>query len=293
MKSMTGFGRAVYETETVRVIVELKSVNNRFLECGIYLPKGYACLEDKVRKQVGQYFSRGKMALNCTIQELVGREKKIMVDETLFLAYHEALDLLSQQQYGKGISLRDVMACSKDWIAVEEEDCDMEAIGEAVLEAVRQACSEMETMRFIEGEHLKSDIKARIHTMQEAVQQVEERAPYVIKAYEERLTERMEELVARFQVESDLGRILQEVAIFADKADITEEIVRLTSHFQQFLTSLESTAPVGRKLDFLVQEINREINTIGSKGNDLIITEYVVKLKNELEKVREQVQNVE
>ncbi len=293
MKSMTGFGRAVYETDMVRVTAEVKSVNNRFLECGIYLPKGYAILEDPLRKQLSRHFARGKMTLNCTIQEIGVQEKNVVVDESLFQAYQEALEQLSQKHYGKSVCLRDVMACSKDWISAEEAERDMDKIGSAVSQAVEEACREMTAMRSIEGENLKRDILSRIRFMETVVSSIESRSPEILRAYEVRLTERMEELMQRFGLESDRARLLQEIAVFADKTDITEEIVRLRSHFQQFIHAAETEEIVGRKLDFIVQEMNREINTIGSKGNDLLITESVVKLKNELEKVREQVQNAE
>lgn len=235
--------------------------------------------------------TRGRLDLFLTLEKTGDQKNLVKVDKEIGLAYYKALkELSSLCQIGEEINLAQ-LAQMPGVIMIEEEKEDLEAIWPGIEEAVIQACQELVTMRTGEGEKLALDLKNRGRDILDYVRQIEERSPLVVQEYQEKLTQRVQELLGEIQI--DESKLASEVAFFADRASITEELVRLKSHLSQMNLFLDSNDAVGRKLDFLVQEMNREINTIGSKGNDLAINRVVVEVKSELEKVREQVQNLE
>nr|WP_089612573.1 YicC/YloC family endoribonuclease [Dehalobacterium formicoaceticum] len=291
VRSMTGYGRGAGSSANQMITVEAKSVNHRYLEIVVRMPKQLLPLEERIKKLVQEKVTRGRLDLFLTLEKTGDQKNLVKVDKEIGLAYYKALkELSSLCQIGEEINLAQ-LAQMPGVIMIEEEKEDLEAIWPGIEEAVIQACQELVTMRTGEGEKLALDLKNRGRDILDYVRQIEERSPLVVQEYQEKLTQRVQELLGEIQI--DESKLASEVAFFADRASITEELVRLKSHLSQMNLFLDSNDAVGRKLDFLVQEMNREINTIGSKGNDLAINRVVVEVKSELEKVREQVQNLE
>lgn len=289
--SMTGYGRGEMESNGFRYLVEIRSVNHRFLEVVVRLPHGWMALEEGVRKQVQQVVRRGRVDVFISVEGTTPPEKKVQVDWGLVKGFLTASRELEKQL---GISARltvaDLIHKPEFWV-VEEAACDVENHREALFQAVQKACLDLKEMRNREGEHLGKDLAQRMQGFLQQVAKMKAAAPRVVEQMKQRIQTRMEELLEGRGTDPD--RLLMEVAIFADRADITEELTRLSSHAGQFLLALTQTEPVGRRLDFLLQEMNREINTIGSKANDQQIGALVVECKSELEKMKEQVQNIE
>lgn len=291
VRSMTGYGRGAGSSANQMITVEAKSVNHRYLEIVVRMPKQLLPLEERIKKLVQEKVTRGRLDLFLTLEKTGDQKNLVKVDKEIGLAYYKALkELSSLCQIGEEINLAQ-LAQMPGVIMIEEEKEDLEAMWPGIEEAVIQACQELVTMRTGEGEKLALDLKNRGRDILDYVRQIEERSPLVVQEYQEKLTQRVQELLGEIQI--DESKLASEVAFFADRASITEELVRLKSHLSQMNLFLDSNDAVGRKLDFLVQEMNREINTIGSKGNDLTINRVVVEVKSELEKVREQVQNLE
>ncbi|MEN3002761.1 YicC/YloC family endoribonuclease [Dehalobacterium formicoaceticum] len=291
VRSMTGYGRGAGSSANQMITVEAKSVNHRYLEIVVRMPKQLLPLEERIKKLVQEKVTRGRLDLFLTLEKTGDQKNLVKVDKEIGLAYYKALkELSSLCQIGEEINLAQ-LAQMPGVIMIEEEKEDLEAMWPGIEEAVIQACQELVTMRTGEGEKLALDLKNRGRDILDYVRQIEERSPLVVQEYQEKLTQRVQELLGEIQI--DESKLASEVAFFADRASITEELVRLKSHLSQMNLFLDSNDAVGRKLDFLVQEMNREINTIGSKGNDLAINRVVVEVKSELEKVREQVQNLE
>ncbi|MEI4831081.1 YicC/YloC family endoribonuclease [Bacillus sp. FJAT-53711] len=290
ISSMTGFGRAKVENDAFQITVEMKSVNHRFLEMNIRLPKQMMVFEDKIRKLIAEQVGRGRIEVSIIVEGEGLVERKLRVDWSLLEQYklimEEAKDKFQLQD---SITLQQLIAMP-EVTAIEEVENVNETFEHSLYEAVRCAASMLKTMRDGEGERLHKDLEHRLQEIHTCVHAIVPYAPSVIQKYRERLENRLKEL---HNQELEEQRLLTEIAVFADRCDIHEELVRLQSHLEQFQEALQSTEPVGRKMDFIVQEMHREINTIGSKANDLTISKYVVEMKNNLEKIREQVQNIE
>ncbi|SFL87150.1 YicC/YloC family endoribonuclease [Pelosinus propionicus] len=293
IKSMTGFGRGEFQDSEHRLIVEIKAVNHRYNEIVIRMPKNLGPLEDKIRRSVSSMLVRGRIDVFITMDEYAQKKKAVRIDKELAIAYNNALkdlgDLFS-------ISVNDnVLQIAKfpDVVKVEEVTEDVLALWPKLHQAVDMALMNLMSMRLAEGRNIQQDLTLRITDIESYITAVEKRAPQVLVEYKEKILGRMRELLATIGEEPDAGRLLQEAAIFADRTSITEELVRLKSHLTQFRAALSADDAVGRKLDFIVQEINRETNTIASKANDFNVANIVVEIKSEIEKVREQIQNIE
>ena len=291
IKSMTGYGRAQGSFSGGDITVEVKSVNNRYLDCGVKLPRGYAYLEEGVKSQVQKTISRGKVDVFITINAAGADNVKISVNEPVAKGYIDAMHRLVQE-YG----IQDDISASaisrfSDVFLVEKQEQDENEVKSAISGVVAEALDAFDAMRTREGEALKTDLLQKAEGILTLVSKVEERSPITVKAYRERLAAKMQEVLEDRQI--DEARIIQEAAIYADKVAVDEETVRLRSHVDQLQNMLSEGGVIGRKLDFLMQEMNREANTIGSKGNDVEQARNVVNIKSQLEKIREQIQNIE
>ncbi len=291
IKSMTGYGRAQGNFSGGDITVEIKSVNNRYLDCGVKLPRGYAYLEEGVKSLVQKSISRGKVDVFITINAAGADNVTISVNEPVAKGYIDAMRQLVEQ-YG----IQDDISASaisrfSDVFIVEKQEQDENEVKTAISGVVQEALTAFDSMRTREGEALKADLLGKAEGILDLVSKVEARSPITVKAYRDRLTAKMQEVLEDRQI--DEARIIQEAAIYADKVAVDEETVRLRSHVDQLKTMLSEGGVIGRKLDFLMQEMNREANTIGSKGNDVEQARNVVNIKSELEKIREQIQNIE
>lgn len=294
MRSMTGFGRYTASDGTRSVTIEMRAVNQRFLELNIRMPHGYLALEDGLRGLIKNDLHRGKVDVFVTVVELAPAAPQITVNTALVGACKDALDKINATFFpGTQTTLAQVTALTKDWFAAEPPALDAETAWPVFAEAARGALKSLVAMRDKEGANITCDLQQRAATLQSLVETIAGRKADIMERYQERLEKRILALLEKAQRVPDEDRLVQEVAIYADKVDFTEEIVRFRSHIVQLQGFLTSTGDVGRKLDFLIQEMNRETNTIGSKANDLDVTEAVLQLKNEIEKIREQVQNIE
>ena len=292
LKSMTGFGRGSYEDADFSVNIEMKTVNHRYNEVAIRLPRFLNPLEDKIRKTILKTVSRGRIDVFITADYNVSGNCTLKVDKNLAAAYHKAL-----QEVGVAIgadvaginAAAEILYLSKcpDVINVKEGFFDVESVWPKVEQAVEQAVANLVAMRETEGGNIYGDFIYRADLIAEKLAQIEERSPLVVEEYQAKLQERLTNLLADNNIKVEPERLLQEVAIFADRTSITEEIVRLKSHIKQFKTIIASDQPVGRKLDFLIQEFNREANTIASKANDYTMAQIVVEIKAEIEKLEE------
>ena len=288
--SMTGFGRGKTESGAFSVNVEIKTVNHRFSEMNIRMPRQLLKIEDKLKKILSQHIRRGRVEVYVSVDGEGIVSRKIQADWKLIEEYFVFINE-AKSKYGieGDITLQDLLNRT-ELLHIEESEAGNEEIEKLVLTATEEAVLLLKQMRIAEGDELKKDLLAITAQIETNVTDLQKFAPLVVQAFKERLTKRMQEFV---NGQLDETRILTEVAVFADKADINEEITRLRSHIQQFLQTLNEYEPIGRKLDFLVQEMNREANTIGSKANDSNIAKKVVEIKSLLEKLKEQVQNIE
>ncbi len=291
VKSMTGYGRARQTLRGRDITVEVRSVNNRYLDCTVKVPRTYIFAEDAVKSRVQKAVSRGKVDVFITIDATAADETVVAVNESLARGYYEALTKIRDMFSLEGELTAAVLAKFPDVLTVTKAEEDLESVAGDICAVLDEALEAYNAMRAVEGEKLCEDIAGRVATIETVVGKVEERSPQTVAAYREKLTARMQEVLQSTTI--DESRILTEAAIFADKIAVDEETVRLRSHIAQLRTMLKSDQPVGRKLDFLIQEVNRECNTIGSKCNDLTIAQDVVNMKAEVEKIREQVQNIE
>ena len=298
VKSMTGFGRGEYEDDTFSITVEMMAVNHRYNEVSIRLPRFMNPVEDRIRKIILKTISRGRVDVFINADYTTSDNATLKVDKKLAAAYHQALlDIAEAIGAGK-INMNEAVevmniARFEDVINVKEGFFDVESVWPKIQIAVQQAIDNMVAMREAEGNNIYGDFIYRADLIAEKLAMIEERSGMIVDEYQSRLTERINNILAEHDVTIDPERLLQEVAIFADRANVTEEIVRLKSHIKQFKIILESDKPVGRKLDFLIQEFNREANTIASKANDYTLAQIVVEIKAEIEKIREQIQNIE
>ena len=290
IKSMTGYGRARENRNGRDITVEVRSVNNRYLDCTVKLPRAYIFAEDAVKARVQKAVSRGKVDVFITMESAGSDDAVVTVNEPLARAYCKALAQLETLGAKGGVTAVE-LARFPDVVTVTKAEEDLEAIAGDICAVLDQALAAYNDMRAVEGRKLAEDVVSRAGTMEQCVGVVEERSPQTVEEYRQKLFAKMQEVLGSTNI--DEGRILQEAAIYADKVAVDEETVRLRSHIAQLRTMVESVKPVGRDMDFLVQEFNRECNTIGSKCKDLRITETVLQMKAEVEKIREQVQNVE
>ena len=291
VKSMTGYGRGEAVLNGRTITVEVRSVNNRYLDCSVKVPRLYIFAEDAIKSRVQGSISRGKVDVFVTIENVGGEQVVISVNQPVADSYYQALtDLRDRYQLRDDISVS-LMSRFQDVLLVEKSQEDVEAVAKDICTVLDAALADFTSMRQREGEKLAQDIRSRAATITELLAKVEVRSPQTVSDYRTKLENRMKEVLANTQLEE--SRILTEAAIFADKVAVDEETVRLHSHLGQLEEMLASGAPIGRKLDFLIQEFNREANTIGSKCSDLEIARHVVDIKAEIEKIREQVQNVE
>ena len=295
MYSMTGYGRAAVEREGRQLTLELKSVNHRFLDIAPRIPRSLGFLEDEMRRRIGTRVARGHVDVFATYRNLREDARTVQVDRGLFLAYRRALAQLAGEQGQEGEALADDRSLMKlaklpDVLVVTEAEEDQEALAALMDQGLDQALDMLCQMRRREGEALKADMLGQLEGLRGLVEAIRARYPQTVAQYQVRLKERMEELLSTPVEEA---RLLQEVALMADRSAISEELVRLDSHIAQMREAMDSGQPVGRKLDFIVQELNREVNTISSKSQDIPLTQAVVAAKAQIEKLREQVQNVE
>lgn len=291
IKSMTGYGRFEHVDENRKVVIDLRSVNHRYCDITVKVPRAYSYLEDKIKEYVASNISRGKVEVFLYIENYTSNDKVVTVDHVLAQNYYNVLkELKETYDLRNDVGISDLARFS-DIFVTRQQDEDKDRAWEMVLSCLAPAVDDFVSTRVREGERLKENLLERVHTIKGLVAQIQERSPQMLKEYEEKLRARIDELLGDFK--ADEGRILTEVGVMADKVCIDEELVRLNSHFEELEKILSLSEPVGRKLDFLVQEINRETNTIGSKANDFGLAKCVVEIKSEIEKLREQIQNIE
>ncbi|MGI6450377.1 MAG: YicC/YloC family endoribonuclease [Desulfitobacteriia bacterium] len=289
--SMTGFGRGEAEGLGYHISLEIKAVNHRFLEVMVRMPRTLTGWEEKIRKYIQDKVSRGRIEVFINVKETGEKKRLVKVDKDLTLSYDKSLKELAnllntayQTDIYRLVTLPEVLS-------VEEEELDTDSLWPIMEKALNAALAELLAMRRLEGQKLIRDLQQKVNYLGELRDEVAARAPLVVTEYRQKFKERLALLLSDTGI--DETRFTMEIALFADRASIEEELVRLESHLEQFRHALLSSEPIGRKLDFLIQEMNREINTIGSKANDLEISKVVVESKSELEKIREQVQNIE
>ena len=293
IKSMTGFGRCETVLNGREITVEIRSVNHRYFEFSCRTPRGYGFLDDKLKSYINSKVSRGKIDAFVSVSASEETPAEVTVNHQLVAGYIKAMQEISDTyNIPNDVS---VVALSRfsDIYTVHKAEEDEEQIIADVLSAVDVALESFIKMREAEGERMKADILSRANTILSIVEEIEERSPQTVKEYEERLLERIRQTLADNDISVDEQRVLTEVAVFADKVAVAEETVRLRSHFEQLKEFLEYEEPVGRKIDFIIQEMNREANTIGSMVQDAVLAHKVVDIKSEIEKIREQVQNIE
>ena len=291
LKSMTGYGRKEEITDGKKILCEIKSVNHRYTDYNIKVPRHYGFLEERIRNLVSGYIKRGKVDIYVSIENFSDADKEITVNLELAKSYYNALKTLSEN-----FDLRDDITATglskyPDIFVAEQKEEDEDSIFETLKKVLVPTLESFVSMREREGERIEKDLKERVLYMQTLAEKIEKRSPETVREYQDRLYEKIKEVLGDRDV--DEARLLTEVAVFADKVAVNEELVRLKSHFEEFFKIIATPEPAGRKLDFLIQEINREINTTGSKAVDLDIAKTVVELKAETEKLREQIQNIE
>lgn len=291
IKSMTGFGAGDAETADFKVHIEVKAVNQRFLETNYHMPYSMNMFENQLTKKIKEYASRGKLDINIRFQDLRDKAVTVKVDKGLVAAYGQALQEISSQLELSAPVTAAQIASYPDVLKLNEENADLEAAQPVLMQAMEQALESFVAMREAEGQNIQRDLLARIGTLENFVGELEKLAPEIVATYRQRLENLLREYLTKEDIEE--SRIIQEVALFTDKVNYTEETVRLRSHFDQFRQIITAGEPVGRKLDFLIQEMNREINTVASKANSAGAAQFVVDVKSEIEKIREQIQNIE
>ena len=291
IRSMTGFGRAEATVGGKLIAVELKSVNHRYFEFNCRTSRGYAFLEEKLKSYLSTRVSRGKIDMFVSITSVEDSDVEVVVNHSLASAYSKAFSELTDTYKIENDLTASILARIPDVLTVHKVQEDENEIYDLVLPVASEAVDKFVSMREVEGKRLADDVMSRAKTILDIVSVIEARSPETVKEYEKRLYDRISELLNSTTI--DQQRILTEAAIFADKVAVAEETVRLRSHFDQMELIMQSSEAVGRKLDFIAQEMNREANTILSKSNDLEISNRAIELKTEIEKVREQIQNIE
>lgn len=291
IKSMTGFGRGELEKGGRTWTAEVRCVNNRYLDLKMKLPRGYASLEEKIRKKVSATHQRGRVDLFLSVSGDFSDLQEVTVNLPLAGSYGDALQLLADEYGLENNVTPQLLASYPDVLVRKQQEEDLAVLWEVVEQVIDGALSSCDLMRSQEGEKLAEDLTGRLQFFEETVRSIEKNIPELLEQRQKNLQERLEKLLANVQL--DAARLAQEVAVIADKTDVTEEIVRLRCHISQFTMFLIEGSGIGRKLDFLIQEFLREVNTLASKINDAAVAHLTVDLKSELEKMREQVQNIE
>ena len=291
IKSMTGFGRCEVSNEKRKITVELKSVNHRYLDVNIRMPKKLNFFESAIRTLLKEYMQRGKVDMFISYEDYSEQTLAVKYNATIAKEY-----LTYLQQMADEFNLENDIRVSSlsrypEVLTMEEQSADEDELWSDLSQAIREACTQFVATRTTEGEHLKQDLVEKLHHMRDNVDKVEQRAPQIIAEYRSKLMEKVNELLGDTQI--DEARLSTEIVLFADKICTDEETVRLKSHITSMLNALERSEGIGRKLDFIAQEMNREANTILSKSNDLETSDIAIELKTEIEKVREQIQNIE
>lgn len=291
IKSMTGYGSAKGTVEGLNITVELKSVNNRYLDASVRLPRSFMFAEELLKSAVQRHISRGKVDVFVSVDSSDAGDMTVKVNEALLKGYLDALKhIADEHELPLDVTAYNISRFS-DVLSVEKKELDAEAISQGIVEIAEKALSDYDTMRHREGEKLREDILSRLATIDALVKRVEEESPKTVADYRARLESKMAEVLGTAGI--DENRILAEAAIYADHIAVDEETVRLRSHMSQLSAMVNGSSPIGRKMDFLIQEFNRETNTIGSKCQNSDIAHIVVDIKSEIEKIREQIQNIE
>lgn len=293
MNSMTGFGRSTRIADGLQCTIEIKSVNSRFLDLNIRSPKQVNSVEHSIRKCIQKSLHRGKVDVFVTLQDIDDREKQFLINSSLKNQIQDLLVLEGFYKSAQDVPLAAVMSISNEWIQIKDDEIQEDSLCSLITETTMEALNALVHMRTSEGVQIQKDLLERLSHMTAIIDDINAHKEDAVLAYKENLRKKMLEYVDNLDIAINEDRLLQEVAIMADKTDITEEIVRFRSHVVQLTNTLKKDEPIGRKLDFIIQEMNREVNTIGSKAMDISLTDHVVQLKCELEKVREQVQNIE
>ena len=293
MNSMTGFGRSTSIADGLQCTIEIKSVNSRFLDLNIRSPKQVNSVEHSIRKCIQKSLHRGKVDVFVTLQDIDDREKQFLINSSLKNQIQDLLVLEGFYKSAQEVPLAAVMSISNEWIQIKDDEIQEDSLCSLITETTMEALNALVHMRISEGSQIQKDLLERLSHMTAIIDDINAHKEDAVLAYKENLRKKMLEYVDNLDIAINEDRLLQEVAIMADKTDITEEIVRFRSHVVQLTNTLKKDEPIGRKLDFIIQEMNREVNTIGSKAMDISLTDHVVQLKCELEKVREQVQNIE
>lgn len=291
MQSMTGYGRSEVHDAQLTLTVEARSVNHRYLDIALRYPRLYAPLEARMKQRVSAHFTRGRIDITLVPQESPEGRRALSLDHVLAQQYYDALQRLQASLGLPGVIDVSLIASLRDVFKVEEPSEDVESAWDLIAQGLDAALQALQSMRRQEGEALGRDFHLRLQAMAQQIQAIRQRVPQVVVEYRQRLEQRVKELFDQFEI--DPNRLAQEAILFAERADITEELTRLEAHLQAFTRLLASSEAVGRKIEFLVQEMHREVNTIGSKSNDTAIAHSVVDLKSELERIREQIQNIE
>jgi uncharacterized protein (TIGR00255 family) len=291
LKSMTGFGRGEGETTLGKVFVETRSVNHRYCDINIKLPKRLIPFENRIKEIIRAQVSRGRIDIFLKLDSLGEENAQLSVNLHLAKQYYQVLQSLKESLHLKDKITLELVAGAKDVITAKEETGDLEPFWKELLSVLKRSFQDLDDMKRSEGEILSKDLRQRLERITQQLEEIKHLSPSRLEAYRNRLHERVRSLLGEIDV--DPSRFQQEVALLAERTDITEEIVRAESHLGQFLTLMKAEEPVGRKMDFLLQEIHREVNTVSAKTNDAEISQRVVEIKAELEKIREQVQNIE
>ena len=291
-KSMTGFGRGEAVSGDKSIVIEMKSVNHKFLDISIRMPRQFVALEEKIKSSISAKVSRGKVDVFITYTDLSGEQDIVLLNKGLAKSYYDAIIEISDELDIDNRIGADSISRYPEVLKLERKEEDLDEVWALLSTAVDGAVSGLCDMRALEGEALKKDLLGKKEAIISKVDEIAKIAPAIPLEYKEKLEKRISELMDDSKM-VDADRLATEVAIFADKCSIDEELVRLNTHFNHMTDIFEEDGPIGRKLDFLLQEMNREINTIGSKGNNMEIAKYVVEIKSEFEKIREQIQNIE
>ena len=291
MQSMTGYGRSEVRHAHLALMVEARSVNHRYLDIALRYPRIYAPLEARMKQRVSAYFTRGRIDITLAQQESADTRRALLLDQTLAQQYYNGLQCLQESLGLPGTIDLGLIASLRDVFRMEEASADVENDWDIMAQGLDAALQALQTMRQREGEVLSRDFHLRLQAMAQQNQNIRQRVPQVVVEYQQRLEQRVKELFAQFEL--DPNRVAQEAILFAERSDITEELTRLDAHMQACARLLSASEAVGRKIEFLVQEMHREVNTIGSKSNDTAIAHSVVEMKSELERMREQIQNIE
>jgi uncharacterized protein (TIGR00255 family) len=291
MQSMTGYGRSEVHDERLHLTVEARSVNHRFLDVSLRYPRLYAPLEARMKRLVSAHFARGRIEIKL-VEHRGGEGRRVLaLDQALARQYYVALQQFQESLQLPGTIDLGMILSLREVLSIEEASEDVEEAWELIARGMQEALGALKSMRLQEGKFLCHDLQERMQTIRRHVDAIRQRVPQVVTAYRQRLEQRVQELFQQFALDPD--RLSQEVILFAERTDVTEELVRLEAHMQAFGRLLTSSEAVGRRMEFLVQEMHREVNTIASKSNDADISQRVVDVKSELERIREQIQNIE